>query len=45
MMEVVHCSKVHNPASRYRKIAEHAGIGKTQAQKIIQNKDATIISY
>lgn len=43
-MEVVRYSK-DNPGSGYRKIAEHFGIGRTQAQKIIQNNDAIIASY
>ena len=43
-MEVVRYSK-DNPGSGYRKIAEHFEIGRTQAQKILQNKDAIIASY
>ena len=43
-MEVVRYSK-DNPGSGYRKIAEHYEIGRTQAQKFLQNKDAIIASY
>ena len=43
-MDVVRYSK-GNPGSGYRKIAEHFEIGRTQAQKILQNKDAIIASY
>ena len=40
-MEVVRYSK-DNPDCGYGKIAEHFGIGRTQAQKILQNKDAVV---
>ena len=43
-LEMVRYSK-DNPGCGYRKIAEYFGIGRTQAQKILQNKNVIVASY